>query len=63
MNELLIFKRLKAKGHDTQSIKLYLKKLKKEREKEKSMLNKKQYNELDKSGIDSTYQTIVKKRK
>lgn len=59
MNELLIFKKLKAKGHDTQSIKLYLKKLKEENSKS----NKKQYNELDKSGIDSTYQTIVKKRK
>lgn len=59
MNELLIIKKLKAKGHDTKSIKLYLKKLKEENSKS----NKKQYNELDKSGIDSTYQTIVKKRK
>ena len=41
MNELLIIKKLKDKGHDMQSIKLYLNKLKEEREKEKSMLNKK----------------------
>ena len=56
MNELLIFKKLKAKGHDTQSIKQYLKMLK-----EKSESNKNQYNESDKSGIESTYQTIEEK--